>query len=68
MIPQLVSGEAQKLIKEGVIREGMIPKVECCLSALEGGVVNAHIVDGRILHAILLEIFTDGGAGTLLSR
>ena len=68
LIPQLVSGEAQKLIKEGVIREGMIPKVECCLSALEGGVVSAHIVDGRILHAILLEIFTDGGAGTLLSR
>ena len=68
LIPQLVSAEACKLIEEGVIREGMIPKVECCLSALDDGVATAHIVDGRIQHAILLEIFTDGGAGTLLSR
>jgi len=68
LIPRLVSSEAQKLIGEGVIREGMIPKVECCMSAVEDGVVTAHIVDGRVLHAILLEIFTDGGAGTLLSR
>ncbi len=68
LIPQLVPTEARKLIEEGVIRDGMIPKVECCLSALQDGVVTAHIVDGRILHAILLEIFTDGGAGTLLGR
>ncbi len=68
LIPQLVSAEARKLIEEGVIREGMIPKVECCISALDDGVATTHIVDGRILHAILLEIFTDGGAGTLLSR
>ena len=68
LIPQLVPTEARKLIEEGVIRDGMIPKVECCLSALQDGVVTAHIVDGRTLHAILLEIFTDGGAGTLLGR
>jgi acetylglutamate kinase len=47
----------------------MIPKVECCVSALDGGVARTHIVDGRIRHAILLEMFTDeGGAGTLLTR
>jgi acetylglutamate kinase len=41
--------------------------VECCAAALDGGVENAHIIDGRILHALLLEIFTDGGVGTLLA-
>ena len=60
--------ESTKLIEEGVIREGMIPKVECCIDALAGGVARTHIVDGRILHAILLEIFTDdSGVGTLLT-
>ena len=52
--------------EEGVIGGGMIPKVECCLNALDGGVPRAHIVDGRVLHAILLEMFTDdAGVGTL---
>jgi acetylglutamate kinase len=46
----------------------MIPKVECCIEAVQGGVQRAHVVDGRILHAVLLEIFTDGGVGTLISR
>jgi acetylglutamate kinase len=46
----------------------MIPKVQCCLDAVSGGVERAHIVDGRILHAILLEVFTDGGVGTLITR
>jgi acetylglutamate kinase len=46
----------------------MIPKIECCISALESGVSRTHIIDGRILHAILLEIFTDTGVGTLLGR
>jgi acetylglutamate kinase len=45
----------------------MIPKVECCIEALENGVGRTHVVDGRMLHAILLEIFTDGGVGTLIS-
>lgn len=66
LIPQLSALEVKKLIAEGTIRDGMIPKVECCLSALSGGVRRAHIIDGGILHAILLEIFTDGGVGTLL--
>ncbi len=65
---QLVAEEARKHIEVGTIREGMIPKVECCIEALEGGVASTTIVDGRVLHAILLEIFTDGGVGTLLTR
>jgi len=68
LIPQLTIGEARKQIVEGTIRGGMIPKLECCISALEAGVGRTHIIDGRILHAILLEIFTDTGVGTLLGR
>jgi len=67
LIPQLSEEQARKLAAEGAIREGMIPKVECCLDALRGGVARAHIIDGRILHAVLLEVFTDGGVGTLLT-
>jgi acetylglutamate kinase len=51
-------------IREGVIRGGMIPKVNCCVQALERGVAKAHIIDGRQEHALLLEIFTDVGVGT----
>jgi acetylglutamate kinase len=68
LIPQLSVEEARKLVAEGSIREGMIPKVECCIDALSGGVSRTHIIDGRIVHAILLEVFTDGGVGTLLSH
>ncbi len=68
LIGQLSVEEARKLIDEGTIREGMIPKVECCMAAVEGGVERAHVIDGRIKHAILLEIFTDGGVGTLIAR
>jgi acetylglutamate kinase len=67
LIGQLTEPEIQKLVAEGTIQGGMIPKVECCLEALRGGVARAHIVDGRVLHAILLEIFTDRGVGTLLT-
>ena len=68
LIPQLTVTEARKHIAEGTIRGGMIPKIECCISALDAGVSRTHIIDGRILHAILLEIFTDTGVGTLLGR
>jgi acetylglutamate kinase len=51
-------------IEEGVISAGMIPKVECCLQALEAGVEKATIADGRVPHAVLLELFTDEGVGT----
>ena len=67
LVGQLTEPEVKKLLAEGTIQGGMIPKVECCMDALRGGVARAHIVDGRILHAILLEIFTDGGVGTLLT-
>jgi len=60
--------EARKLIEVGTIREGMIPKVRCCIEALERGVSSATVLDGRVLHAVLLEIFTDGGVGTLITR
>ncbi len=66
LIPQLSVEEARKLIAEGTIRKGMIPKIDCCIDALSGGVARSHIVDGRVLHAVLLEIFTDGGVGTVL--
>ena len=65
-ISQLTEELARDLIAKGVIAGGMIPKVECCLGALDGGVSRAHIIDGRVLHAILLEMFTDdAGVGTL---
>jgi acetylglutamate kinase len=67
LLGQLTEQDAKKLIAEDTIQGGMIPKVECCLDALRGGVARAHIVDGRILHAILLEVFTDRGVGTLLT-
>jgi len=56
------------LEEEGVIEGGMIPKVECALEALSGGVRKAHILDGRVQHAVLLEIFTDRGIGTEITR
>ncbi|MCH2172321.1 acetylglutamate kinase [Myxococcota bacterium] len=68
LTPSLTSEEAREWIRQGVIRDGMIPKVECCAAVLDEGVKSAHIVDGRIQHALLLEIFTDGGAGTLITR
>lgn len=68
LISRLGRGDVEKLLAEGTIRAGMIPKVQCCLDAISGGVERAHIVDGRILHAILLEIFTDVGVGTLITR
>lgn len=63
----LTVGNAQKLIQNGVISGGMIPKVETCINALKSGVEAAVIVDGRVPHALLLELFTDHGVGTLIS-
>jgi acetylglutamate kinase len=68
LISRLSVAEARKHIAEGTIQGGMIPKIECCIEAIEDDVASTHIIDGRILHAILLEIFTDGGVGTKLSR
>lgn len=67
LLPTIEKAEARRLIKEGVITGGMIPKVECALQAVNEGVKSAHIVDGRVQHAVLLEIFTDKGVGTVIS-
>ena len=67
LLAQLKAEQVHKLIAEGTIQGGMIPKVECCLAAVAGGVGRSHIVDGRILHAVLLEVFTDSGVGTLIA-
>ena len=64
LIPSLSSSTATDLIAAGAIAGGMIPKVRCCQAALAGGVGKTHIIDGRVEHAILLEIFTDQGVGT----
>ncbi len=66
LVPELTLAEAKDLIKTGVISGGMIPKIKTCMAAVEEGVAGAVIVDGRVPHAILLEIFTDHGAGTLI--
>jgi acetylglutamate kinase len=59
---------ARELLKKGVIMGGMIPKVHCCLDALQEGVTKTHIIDGRVEHTLLLEIFTDEGIGTQIYR
>jgi acetylglutamate kinase len=61
LLPTVDVERARHMIAAGVISEGMIPKVECCIDALRGGVAKTHIIDGRVLHAVLLEIFTDSG-------
>lgn len=65
---QMSVAEARAALGDGSIRGGMIPKVECCIRAIENGVHSTHVIDGRIPHALLLEIFTDVGVGTKLSR
>lgn len=64
----LTTQEVDELIETGVIYGGMIPKVECALDAVKCGVASAHIIDGRVPHACLLEIFTDQGMGTLITN
>jgi len=64
LINTLNNGEAEEMIRSGIIAGGMYPKVKCCLKALKGGVKKAHIIDGRLKHAVILEMFTDQGIGT----
>jgi len=66
LVTGLSADEINDLISKGVIKGGMLPKVGCALEALAGGVHTAQIIDGRIEHAVLLEIFTDSGVGTLI--
>ncbi|MBQ8160719.1 MAG: acetylglutamate kinase [Clostridia bacterium] len=68
LIPELTAQEARELYKSGIISGGMIPKVDCCLTALDKGVKNAVIMDGRVPHSILMELLTDEGAGTWIRR
>lgn len=68
LISVLRAGEVPSLIEQGKIDGGMIPKVECCLDALAGGVKTTHILDGRAPHSILLEVFTDKGIGTMVEE
>jgi acetylglutamate kinase len=68
LIPELTVDEAHGLYETGVISGGMIPKVDCCVTALREGVENAVIMDGRVPHAILMELLTNEGAGTRIRR
>jgi acetylglutamate kinase len=68
LIDKLTADEARRLIADGTITGGMIPKVETCLYALEQGVEGVVILDGRVPHAVLLELLTDHGAGTLMTQ
>jgi acetylglutamate kinase len=62
----LTRADARGLVADGTVSGGMLPKVECALNAIEGGVKTAHIIDGRVPHALLLEVLTDHGVGTLI--
>lgn len=65
LISRVNQASAKRMIADGTISGGMIPKIECCMEAIENGVSSAHIVNGTLLHALLLEIFTDKGVGTM---
>jgi acetylglutamate kinase len=66
LIREIRRDELDNLKKEGIVSKGMIPKTECCSLALDGGVKKAHIIDGRLPHALLIELFTDEGIGTMI--
>lgn len=67
LIQRISVNDLTALIEDGTIAGGMIPKVESCIQAVRGGVKNAHILDGRIAHVLLLELFTDQGVGTMIT-
>ena len=67
LIPELTVSQAKELFAEGVISGGMIPKVDCCVEAIQRGVNHVVILDGRVPHSILMELLTDEGAGTLVT-
>ena len=67
-LSMLTAKQAREYIHDGVIQGGMIPKIEACLSAIDDGVVKAHIIDGRLPHSLILEMFTAEGVGTQVIR
>jgi len=68
LIKKATIAQVMELIEDGTVRDGMLPKVLTCISALENGVKSAHIIDGRVKHSILLEIFTKKGIGTMITK
>ena len=68
LVRHLTVGQIDELVKSGAISSGMLPKVEACVTALKAGVNKTHIIDGRIPHALLLEIYTEAGIGTEIVR
>ncbi|MBI5234591.1 MAG: acetylglutamate kinase [Deltaproteobacteria bacterium] len=68
LIPTLSISEAKGLITKKVAVHGMVPKLKCCMDAVANGVAGAHIIDGRVEHAVLLEVFTDKGVGTVIRK
>ena len=68
LIPEIQVSDARLLIRDGIISGGMIPKVECCIEAIRHGVSRVFILDGSIPHAILLEVLSDEGSGTMFTR
>ncbi len=67
-LPRITVPETKKLIQDGTVSGGMIPKINCCVEAVEAGVKNVHMLDGRVEHCLLLEIFTKNGIGTLIEN
>ncbi|MDR2830253.1 MAG: acetylglutamate kinase [Methanobrevibacter sp.] len=68
LIRKIKLNDVDDLIEKGIISGGMIPKIETCVNAIKGGVKSAHIIDGRIKHSLLLEIFTKNGIGTMITK
>ncbi len=67
LISEVTVSETEALLAEGKVSEGMIPKLESCVQAVRGGVDHAHLIDGRVPHALLMELFTDAGIGTMVN-
>ena len=67
LIKQVTVAEAEALIADGTVVGGMIPKIQGCIHAIEHGVGQVHLIDGRVPHALLLELFTDAGVGTMVT-
>jgi acetylglutamate kinase len=65
LIPDVSIGQVPRMIKEGIISGGMIPKIDCCVEAIRRGVKQVAIIDGRVPHSILVELLSDKGIGTL---
>jgi acetylglutamate kinase len=66
LIAEMDVGQAEEMLRTGAAEHGMIPKLEACITAVEGGVPRAHLIDGRLPHSLLIEIFTDTGIGTMV--